>query len=133
MAALGQPVLGLYLAGYLLLWSLSLPPWRPHPLTVLRYAHYYWDRDEVRRRVITCSVFAGAAMAAACITCLAPPRAPAARRRSLRDRREVAAAGLLGDTGIILGELGNRYLMLDGQQGVALAAPRLAVARAWAS
>ena len=36
---------------------------------------------------------------------------------------EIAAAGLLGGHGVILGRLGRRYLMLAGQQGVALAAP----------
>ncbi|MGH8259953.1 MAG: type IV secretory system conjugative DNA transfer family protein, partial [Steroidobacteraceae bacterium] len=38
-------------------------------------------------------------------------------------RREIAASGLLGAEGLILGRLGRRYLMLPGQQGVALAAP----------
>jgi type IV secretion system protein VirD4 len=51
------------------------------------------------------------------------------RRRSLHGdarfatRRELADAGLFGDRGIILGRVGRRCLMLDGQQGVALAAP----------
>ena len=51
------------------------------------------------------------------------------RRRSLHGdarfatRRELAAAGLFGDRGIILGRVGRRCLMLAGQQGVALAAP----------
>jgi type IV secretion system protein VirD4 len=37
-------------------------------------------------------------------------------------RREIKRAGLFGDDGILLGELGGRYLVLPGQQGVALAA-----------
>lgn len=41
-------------------------------------------------------------------------------------RTEILAAGLLGNEGIILGRLGHRCLMLAGQQGVALAAPRRA-------
>ena len=36
---------------------------------------------------------------------------------------EIAAAGLFGCEGIILGRRGRRYLMLAGQQGVSLAAP----------
>ena len=43
--------------------------------------------------------------------------------RALPRAREIAAAGLLGDDGIILGRRGRRCLMLAGQQGVALAAP----------
>jgi type IV secretion system protein VirD4 len=51
------------------------------------------------------------------------------RRRALHgdarfaSRRQLAAAGLLGDRGIVLGKVGRRCLMLAGQQGVALAAP----------
>src|SRR5205085_5576831 len=51
------------------------------------------------------------------------------RRRSLHGdarfatKKEIADAGLLGNDGIILGRLGNRYLMLPGQQGVELEAP----------
>ncbi|WP_217705518.1 type IV secretory system conjugative DNA transfer family protein [Peristeroidobacter soli] len=37
-------------------------------------------------------------------------------------RRAIKRAGLLGDDGILLGELFGRYLILPGQQGVALAA-----------
>lgn len=36
---------------------------------------------------------------------------------------EIRRAGLLGNDGIILGRIGTRFLMLAGQQGVALAAP----------
>ncbi len=123
LVTIGLPVLGLYLAGYLLLWSLSLPPWTATPLTLLRYAYYYGDREEVRGRLIACTVFAAAAVTTACIVVLRPRARPLHGAARFASRREVAAAGLLGDTGIILGELGNRYLMLDGQQGVALAAP----------
>jgi type IV secretion system protein VirD4 len=51
------------------------------------------------------------------------------RRRALHGdarfatRAEIAAAGLFGHDGIILGKRGRRCLMLAGQQGVALAAP----------
>ncbi len=38
-------------------------------------------------------------------------------------RSEIASAGLMGDTGIVVGKLGDRYLMFEGQQFVILAAP----------
>ncbi len=123
LAIVGIPMVGLYLAGYLFLWSLSLPPWQATPLTLLRYAHYYGDRDEVRRRLVVCSGVAASAIAAACFVALRPRARPLHGAARFASRREVAAAGLFGNAGIILGELGNRYLMLDGQQGVALAAP----------
>jgi type IV secretion system protein VirD4 len=39
------------------------------------------------------------------------------------NRTEVAASGLLGDEGILLGKLGSQYLRLGGQQSVLLSAP----------
>jgi type IV secretion system protein VirD4 len=50
------------------------------------------------------------------------PRALHGEARFAR-RREIERAGLLGEHGIILGRLGGRYLVLPGQQGVALEAP----------
>jgi hypothetical protein len=52
-----------YLAGYLFLWSIHLPPLTVTPLTILRYAHYYGDRPAIRRRLlISCGVSAGCAL-----------------------------------------------------------------------
>ena len=88
-----------------------------------RYAYYYGDRADVRRR-LALSSSAGLAVVLASLAVLALPR-----RRSLHGDARFARrsrdprAGLLGDHGIILGRLGSRCLMLAGQQGVALAAP----------
>jgi type IV secretion system protein VirD4 len=112
-----------YLAGYVLLWSLRLNPRQASPLTVVRYGYYYGDRQEIRRRVLASSAAGGAIVLATALVLVLP------RRRSLHGdarfatRRELADAGLFGDRGIILGRVGRRCLMLDGQQGVALAAP----------
>ena len=112
-----------YLAGYVFLWSLHLNPREASPLTVVRYGYYYGDREAIRKRLFL-STAAGGAMVLASALALALPR-----RRSLHGdarfatRRELVAAGLFGDRGIILGRLGRRCLMLAGQQGVALAAP----------
>jgi type IV secretion system protein VirD4 len=90
---------------------------------VARYAYYYGDRAEVRRRLWLASGM-GLTVVALCGALALMPRA-----RSLHGdarfatRREVARAGLLGERGIILGAWGRRCLMLAGQQGVCLAAP----------
>jgi type IV secretion system protein VirD4 len=116
-------VLAAYLAGYVFLWSIGMSPREATPLTVVRYGYYYGDRAEVRHRLLLSSA-AGAVMVLASALALVIPR-----RRTLHGdarfatRRELAAAGLLGDRGIILGRVGRRCLMLAGQQGVALAAP----------
>ena len=112
-----------YLAGYVFLLSLHLNPREASPLTVVRYGYYYGDHEAIRKRLLL-SVVAGSAMVLASALALALPR-----RRSLHGdarfatRRELVAAGLFGDRGIILGRVGRRCLILAGQQGVALAAP----------
>ena len=113
-----------YLAGYVLLWSLHLNPRQASPLTVVRYGYYYGDRqDDSTNESWRVRPQAARWCWQAALVLVLP------RRRSLHGdarfatRRELAAAGLFGDRGIILGRVGRRCLMLAGQQGVALAAP----------
>jgi type IV secretion system protein VirD4 len=112
-----------YLAGCLLLASLKLDPRTAGPLTIARYAYYYGERADLRRRLCLTSIIGIAVVGCSVAPVLAP------RRRSLHGdarfarRREVLRAGLLGHRGIILGRWGSRCLMLAGQQGVCLAAP----------
>ena len=112
-----------YLAGYVFLWWIGANPRAATPLTIARYGYYYGDRAFVRRRLVVSMAAGGAAILMSALVVLVP------RPRSLHGdarfatRREIAEAGLLGEGGIILGRLGRRCLMLQGQQGVALAAP----------
>ncbi len=112
-----------YLAGYFFLWAVNANPRTATPLTIARYAYYYGERPDVRARLITSSLGSAGLMLLSCLALVLP------RQRSLHGdarfatHREIAAAGLLGDHGIILGRLGQRCLMLAGQQGAALAAP----------
>lgn len=112
-----------YLAGYAFLWSLHLNPREASPLTVVRYGYYYGDREAIRQRLLL-SVAAGGAMVLASAFALAlPRRRPLHGDARFATRRELVAAGLFSDRGIILGRVGRHCLMLAGQQGVALAAP----------
>ncbi len=52
-----------------------------------------------------------------------PRRRPLHGEARSASRREISRAGLLQEHGIILGRLGNRCLVLPGQQGVELEAP----------
>lgn len=112
-----------YLAGFFFLWSIAGDTRGATPLTVARYGYYYGDRPALRRRLLISSAAGAGFVMAGALALLVP------RRRSLHgdarfaSRREIVEVGLLGDHGIILGQLGGRCLMLSGQQGVALAAP----------
>jgi len=113
-----------YVAGCALLWSLHRDVRTATPLTVARYAYYYGERSDIRRRTAVTSGLGLAVVIVVTVLAILMPR-----RRSLHgdarfaSRSEIRRAGLLGDHGIILGRIGRRCLMLAGQQGVALAAP----------
>lgn len=112
-----------YLAGFLFLWSVRLDPKGASPITVARYAYYFPDRADVRRKLWLASGGGVAAVLLGGLAVLLPQRRALHGDARFARRGEIAKAGLLGDYGIILGRLGRRCLMLPGQQGVALAAP----------
>lgn len=112
-----------YLAGYALLWSLHLDFRKASPVTVARYIHHYGDRAAIRKRAAVSSAVGLAVVLAGAGMVLLPTRRKLHGDARFASRGEIRAAGLLGDHGIILGKVGNRCLMLPGQQGVALAAP----------
>jgi len=116
-------VLSQYLAGCFLVLSLHAPLREAGLLTTARYAYYYGDRPAVRGRILISSAAGLLLIAVAAGAVLWPRPRPLHGEARFARRREIAAAGLLGSQGIILGRLGRRYLMLAGQQGVALAAP----------
>src|SRR6185436_12080823 len=116
-------VVAQYLAGCLFLAGLRLDMRRASPLTIVRYAHHYGHQVELRRRLIVSSA-AGLAITFVCGgVALRPKRRALHGDARFARKREIRAAGLLGEHGIILGRIGRRCLMLSGQQGVALAAP----------
>lgn len=119
----GGLLLSQILAGYLFLWWIGSPPHAATPLTVVRYAYYFGDRPQIRRAVLLCSALGLGGMGVAALAAVLPkPRALHGDARFAR-RQELGSAGLLGNEGILLGETAGRYILLPGQQGVALAAP----------
>jgi type IV secretion system protein VirD4 len=116
-------VVAQYLAGVLFLWSLKLDVRAASPLTIARYGYYYGGQEAIWRRILISSA-TGAALVTLAAVAFSRPRGRSLHGDARFARRsEIAAAGLLGDRGIILGSIGGRCLMLAGQQGVALAAP----------
>jgi len=116
-------LVGAYLAGYVFLWSFGFNPREATPLTIFRYGYYFGDREAVRRRLLLSGAAGGAMVVASALAIVIPRRRPLHGDARYTTRRELAAAGLLGSQGIILGRVGRRCLMLAGQQGLALAAP----------
>lgn len=115
--------LGLYVAGVVFLAMVGKPPGEATPLTILRYVYYFGSRADLAGPF----ALSGGAGALTAILCLG--MALSTRPRPLHGEarfalaREVKAAGLYGEKGIVLGRHKGRYLILDGQQGVLLKAP----------
>jgi type IV secretion system protein VirD4 len=114
---------GQYLAGFFFLWSVHADVRSASPLTVARYGYYYGQHPVIRRRLWGSSAVGFTLVGATLAVWLLPRRRALHGDARFATRREIAAAGLLGHEGIILGARGRRCLMLAGQQGVALAAP----------
>lgn len=123
VALLLAAVVGLYLAGYFFLMEVKLPPHEATPLTTYRYWQDYGERPDVRRTLLM-ALAGGEGLALGVIGfALLPRRRPLHGEARFARRKEIEQAGLLGDSGIILGRFGGRYLVLPGQQGVELEAP----------
>jgi type IV secretion system protein VirD4 len=123
LAGLAALVMASYLAGFLFLWSLHADPRRATPLTITQYGYYYAQHGLVRRRLGGATAVALFLVLLSLGVCLVPRGRALHGDARFATRAEIAAAGLLGRDGIILGRRGRRCLMLAGQQGVALAAP----------
>jgi type IV secretion system protein VirD4 len=123
LLALGGCVLWVMLAGGILLALLGGNINDATPLTFLQYA-IHAGAQPVRDKLLLSGgmAFAVLALPVAVIVLYRkkPPLHGAAR---FATRREVAKAGLLGDDGLIVGKLGNSYLLFGGQQHVLLSAP----------
>jgi type IV secretion system protein VirD4 len=123
LASAAALFLGPYLAGCFLLSSLHADPRQATPLTVLQYAYYYGEAPSIRRRLLASGGLASVFVLVGAGAAMLPRRRALHGDARFATRSEIAAAGLLGGEGIILGRRGRRCLMLAGQQGVALAAP----------
>src|SRR5665213_3170213 len=112
-----------YLGAYLFLLFLKLAPTQASPLTLPRYAYYYWGNPAVRSRLIGAGALALAIVGGMALIAVLPKRRSLHGDARSATARQIRRAGLFSEHGIILGKYKNRYLMLPGQTGVMLAAP----------
>ena len=112
-----------YLAGYIFLWVSHVDPRRATPLTIFEYWVYYREVPLILRRAIVCSGVGLGFVTALALVLVIPKSRPLHGEARFARRGEIARAGLLRHEGLILGQMGSRYLMLPGQQSVILAAP----------
>jgi type IV secretion system protein VirD4 len=109
-------ILWQWLAAYIFLWSIHLPPRMATPLTVARYSHYYGNSDYIRHRIQLCSMGALILVVAVAVSPFFPQARSLHGAASFASCAEIAAAGLFSESGLILGSLGRRYLILPRRQ-----------------
>ena len=112
-----------YLGAYFFLLLLKLAPTQASPLTLPRYAYYYWSSPSVRARLIGSLVLAALVVGGMVLLVFLPKRRSLHGDARWAKARHIRKSGLFSDHGIILGKYGRRYLMLPGQTGAILAAP----------
>ena len=116
-------VAALYLGAYFFLLLLKLPPVNATPLTLPRYAYYYWDRPPVRARMVGAVVVGTLIVGGFALLVFLPKRRALHGDARWAKARHIRRAGLMTEHGILLGSYRRRYLTLGGQTGVILAAP----------
>ena len=130
-AVAGGALLALYLASYLFLVKLhspALPPNAATPFTVLAYWQQYGDEPYTRRWLVMCLAAGWAAAITIAIGLIRPARRSLHGDARFATRREVAAAGLFDDDGLVLGRwggfigLGGKLIRLGEQRGAFCAA-----------
>ncbi|HEY0745607.1 MAG TPA: type IV secretory system conjugative DNA transfer family protein [Steroidobacteraceae bacterium] len=112
----------LYLSAYFFLLFLKLSPLQANPLTIPRYAYYYWEKPEVRSRLLGATGLGALLVGGLALALLLPNRRTLHGNARFATAGAMRKAGLFSDHGIILGKYRRRYLMLPGQTGVILAA-----------
>ncbi|PKO47120.1 MAG: type IV secretion protein [Betaproteobacteria bacterium HGW-Betaproteobacteria-22] len=114
----------LFLSGAILLIAFDKDPNNATPLTLYQYWYYYQDNHVVQTWIYRAALIALAIISVPVLALLASPN----KRKLFGEARfakraDIQKAGLLGDKGIIVGQLGSRYLMFGGQQHAIISAP----------
>lgn len=119
-------VAGIYVAGFLFLVANKTNPLGTTFSTIYQYWYYYHDDPEqaghFRFAFAVAGLVAVAMPFSVLVGLLRNTRALHGEAR-FANAKEVAKAGLFGDTGIIVGKAFGKFLILGGQLFVALAAP----------
>jgi type IV secretion system protein VirD4 len=121
-------LVALYLASYFFLVKLGnplLPPMAATPMTVVRYWQQYGSDTYTRHWLLACLVAGVLPVAAVACAAVRPVTRALHGDARFATLREVGRVGLFGQTGIILGRWGWRYLILGRQLcAIVIAPPR---------
>jgi len=114
---------GLYLSGYFFLFLHHRNPYQATPFTILQYGYYYGQQLSLRKSLIGSAASGFGVMGLFAILVFIPRSRALHGEAQFARYHEIKQRGLLNGDGILLGQLGGRYITLPGQQGAILSAP----------
>lgn len=112
-----------YMAGGILMMLFNRPYEDATPLTLYQYWYHYGHDKQVQQQLTIASGSSLAILLLPSLLFFAPAKKSLFGDARFATRREIKQAGLLGEKGIIVGRLGQHYLMFDGQQHAIISAP----------
>ena len=125
VAALVLTLIGVwaYTAGGIFLMAFDRKFEEATPLTLYQYWYHYGAEKQVQKWLVIASGLALAMLLSPVVFFFAPAKKSLFGDARFAKRSEIKRAGLLGEKGIIVGKLGDQYLMFDGQQHAIISAP----------
>ena len=112
-----------YLAGGIFLMAFDHKFEEASPLTLYQYWYYYGTEKGVMKWIGIAGGISLLVLVLPFGIIFAPAKRSLFGDARFAKRSEIKRAGLLGENGIIVGKLGNRYLTFDGQQHAIISAP----------
>lgn len=112
-----------YLAGGIFMMAYGRQFEEATPLTMYQYWYHYGAEQEVKKWLYIASGISLAVLLAPGLFFFAPAKRSLFGDARFAKRSEIKKAGLFGEKGIIVGQIGGRYLMFEGQQHAIISAP----------
>jgi type IV secretion system protein VirD4 len=112
-----------YLAGGIFMLAYDRKFEEATPLTLYQYWYHYGADAQVKKWLYIASGISLAVLLAPGLLFFAPAKQSLFGDARFAKKSEITKAGLFGEKGIIVGKLGSRYLMFEGQQHVIISAP----------
>lgn len=116
-------LLWLFVASTVLLAILDLDTNSATPLTIWDYYKAYQNNAEVIKWVYTSASVSALILGIPITLSLLPEKRPLHGKAKFATQLDVKKSGLLGDSGVIVGDYNGRYMMFCGTQHVILSAP----------
>lgn len=125
ITALVVAVIGLwaYLAGGIFMMAFGHKFEEATPLTMYQYWYHYGAQQQVQKWLYIAGGVSLAVLLSPAFLFFAPAKRSLFGDARFAKKSEIKKAGLFGEKGIIVGQMGGRYLMFEGQQHAIISAP----------